>query len=309
MLKRQRPTSNGFTLVELIVVIMIIGILLGLLFPVMSAVRQTARRTQCSANLRQLVLALLSQETSEHRFPAGDNGDGGSYMLTLLPHLQQDSLVQLKSGSLNSGESYRQRLIDLCDVELAVLLCPSSAMSSDADVPDTGDFSTHYYGVCGPTGVAQGSNGDLYNYDSISPTNSDGSIGLQGLFSPRSSGKFVARKMTEIRDGASNTFGFGEVSGLEFDPNQQRVAGWAFGAEYASAKVVKTYGIKSVSHGINSGLGEVNELAFSSNHFGGAQFASIDGSVRFIDEEIPVDVLKTMCSIDEVEGPEKLDGF
>ena len=309
MFKRQRPTSNGFTLVELLVVISIIGILLGMLFPVMAAVRQTARRTQCSANLRQVVLALLSEETNRLCFPAGDNGDGGSYMLTLLPHLQQESLAQQESRQLAIGENYQQRLTNLCEVELNFLLCPSSAMSSDADVPDTGDFSTHYYGVCGPIGMAEGSAGDVYNYDSISLTSTGGSIGLQGLFSPKSSGKFATRKMAEIRDGASHTFAFGEISGLEFDPSQERVAGWAFGAEFASARVVKIFGIKSVSHGINSGLGDLNELAFSSNHPSGSQFASIDGSVRFVDETIPVDILKTICSIDESERPEKLDEF
>lgn len=55
-----RRRVAGFTLVEMIVVIAIIGVLIAILVPAIWAMRQRSRRTKCQSNLRQIHLALLN---------------------------------------------------------------------------------------------------------------------------------------------------------------------------------------------------------------------------------------------------------
>ncbi len=68
----EKTTSRpGFTLVELLVVIAIIGILVALLLPALGTVRESARRSTCTANQKQLALAVKSHEEQRRRMPAG----------------------------------------------------------------------------------------------------------------------------------------------------------------------------------------------------------------------------------------------
>ncbi len=61
----------GFTLVELLVVITIIGILLALMLPGVMASREAARRTACLNNLTRIGMALNSYESAQESLPSG----------------------------------------------------------------------------------------------------------------------------------------------------------------------------------------------------------------------------------------------
>ena len=86
---------RAFTLVELLVVIAIIGILVALLLPAVQAARESARRSQCTNQLKQLGLALLSHHDQKNAFPAGRTETtqfGVSWAFQLLPFIEESTV-------------------------------------------------------------------------------------------------------------------------------------------------------------------------------------------------------------------------
>jgi prepilin-type N-terminal cleavage/methylation domain-containing protein len=103
---------RGFTLVELLVVIAIIGVLVGLLLPAVQAARESARRSQCLNNLKQLGFGFLNHEQVRQylpfregrftTFPASYQGRK-SGLIQLLPFIEESQLNDLIMNPLTSG--------------------------------------------------------------------------------------------------------------------------------------------------------------------------------------------------------------
>jgi prepilin-type N-terminal cleavage/methylation domain-containing protein/prepilin-type processing-associated H-X9-DG protein len=91
----QRTAPSGFTLVELLAVLAIIGTLIGLLLPAVQRVRESGRIAQCSHNLKQMGLALTNYEQAKKRFPPGNDQIGSrlhAWSSFILPFLEQSSV-------------------------------------------------------------------------------------------------------------------------------------------------------------------------------------------------------------------------
>ncbi len=87
----------GFTLVELLVVITIIGMLMALLLPAIQAAREAGRRNTCSNNIRNLGTALLTIEGTKRGFPGYANivnHKRASWIVPILPNLERTDLYQ-----------------------------------------------------------------------------------------------------------------------------------------------------------------------------------------------------------------------
>jgi len=294
---------RGFTLVELLVVIAIIGILIALLLPAVQAAREAARRSQCTNNLKQILLALTNYHDSLRTYPPGRMGCDGwtadvctgqvgyqkpstSGFVMILPYIELGALYD-QFGGFELGAVYpiddatsagwRTPQVDQAmKTRPPVFVCPSdiseAMMGSDA----TGSYA-----------LVHGSHGPSYGMDQVNLKHYN-----TGMFNYR-----TVYRIRDVHDGLSNTMFAGEVIEAHTAESANR---WTVGSRHLDS-------LRSTENPLNTppGTGIVLDAygykcngAFGSEHPSGGNFAFGDGHVSFINEDISLIVYRALSTRD-----------
>jgi len=289
---------RGFTIIELMVVIAIIGILLSLLLPAVQVARESARVVNCRNNLRQLSVACLAFEATHLHIPPGHLGPPHNRAVTatrdqdqwtghlgfLLPQLEMAGIYQAIPPvwwdvSIRVGPHWYDDMLmrdQIGQITASVFHCPSDKDQTAEDL---------IIGIQYPMTSFGGA------VSARSFTNYLGSSGMYAEFEGVNAGCFGQRSTVQLRDivdGLSNTLLFGEVTGAsEFDS-----------PSIVTAKHSVMCGAVHLEHFVRqqqvSNLGPTYATMFRSNHPGFVNFAFVDGAVIPISESIDLQLLRSL---------------
>ena len=308
-LSRNRKRRIGFTLIELLVVIAIIAVLIALLLPAVQQARESARRTQCKNNMKQIGLALHNYESTSTCFPLGSFAPWNvvpNWRLQIFPYIDQAPLfnamdfTQSIAGNVtNANTNY------LSSLKLGGYICPSSTLDPCANIVNNPRFIQipMYVGVSGATpDVAGRTVGSPSNYGGFYTNN----------------GMLLHNKLTRIRDaidGTTNVIVVAEQSGRvgTTDMRSGYYGGYT-GTTWAGEVTASvpnnadswSTGLTGVQYRINAPTmagGSDNpwdaNTVVNSFHTGGIHVLMTDGSVRFVSDNIDFTTFRNLCSRDD----------
>lgn len=269
-------TERGFTLIQLVVVIVVIGILLGLAVPAIQAVRESARRQTCQHRMMQIGLALTEYHTAMLSYPHGTVNPNGpirnvpegfhqNWVSGLLLRLDLPTVA----AAVDSDASvYAPENEPVRRVQLAVLQCPSAS-----SFRSTGSsYAVSNYAGCHhplETPIAEDNGGIFVLNQQIS--------------------------QDDVHDGLQYTLMVGEKLAPQDD------LGWLSGTR---ATLRNTGHAIDSTPGQTSGGGSAHEDplyvgGFASAHPGGANFLLADGRVRFFDASTDLRTLAQLAHRDD----------
>ena len=320
--KTENPPSRNlaFTLVELLVVMAILGILVSLLLPAVQAAREAARRSSCTNNLKQIVLAMHNHEDSYRQLPYSkrDALPQRSWAPDLLPFLEQGNLVSGANYDLSqnwwrstSSGSPSVAIPNAATVKmhLAVFLCASTPNPKRLQAKTEKPPEENKVGACGdyfvPEGVNLAINNELAPSDAF-PAGADLRGALLKYPQPNT--------FAQMLDGTSNTILVGECAGRE-DVWRGRTMTAAM-ADKAQSNCARARGgawatndnpyeigtrVEWCAGGTIPGPMRINNsneygFLFYSFHPSGANFGFADGSVRMLSEDTPLRLLAVLVT-------------
>ena len=273
----RKSERAAFTLVELLVVIAIIGILIGMLLPAIQQVRESARRTVCQNNMRQIGLGLANHEATHQCFPAGciecdfrvpAPRRQLAWSATLLPFIEQQAVFDLISFEhrFNAIENR-----DAGGAVLSVYLCPSTATTERTGMT-TGDRNSNGLWDAGDN-LAFTDYGGLFGVGFNVPEPLPNHLGVMVFENPV--------KARDIRDGLSNTAVVGECTGRDE----------SFQSEWIN-------GQNLFDQQFNVGINVTQNNELFSDHPGGVNLVFCDGHVSYFSEMIDQEMLIAIITRD-----------
>jgi prepilin-type processing-associated H-X9-DG protein len=312
----RRPT-HGFTLLELLVIIAMIGVLLALFLPAVQSSREAARRAQCTGNLQQIALAMNSYLGVHAVLPPGKKGCcWGTWLVYVLPELDQQPLYNawnscgINAPGVPAGYDLDLRYFGAANVtvtstRLGVYLCPSDF----ANAPITAAVNGRTYACTSQSYAANFGNTTVLQVDYQGITFAGAPF--VDIGSPMGDHDQPARAtvgLGAITDGTSNTMLLSEVvvgQGLD-------VRGFSWWGDAATFEAFSTpnssfpdvlfsplYCLNRAPNppctAATTALPEMN--AARSRHPGGVNVAMIDGSVRFFKDGVNLQIWRYTSTI------------